>query len=153
MNKTLKAVVFWAVITVSAFLLWQAVKAKPADQNAEEISYSRFLSQVADGQVSKVVIAGRMVSGYDSKGGNFRVIAPPNQSAMLETLQQHGVEIWFRETSEQGWTSWILNLLPLVLLAAVWFFMIRQMQTANRVRSAREGQFPPPTDSPTRFAP
>ena len=51
MNRTIKAVIFWAVIVVSAFLLWQQVRTsvdKPAGQ-VSEISYSAFLSQVAAG--------------------------------------------------------------------------------------------------------
>ena len=128
MNKTIKTLIFWATIFVSAFLLWQVVRAGNGAAQLPEISYSSFLSQVADGKVSKVTIAGSVVRGYDSNGGSFRVIAPPNQSAMLETLQQHGVEIWFRESREQGWPGWVLNLAPLVLLAALWFFMIRQIQ-------------------------
>jgi hypothetical protein len=33
MNPTFKTLVFWLVILVSAFLLWQVVKANPSDQN------------------------------------------------------------------------------------------------------------------------
>jgi cell division protease FtsH len=149
MAGTAKTVLFWLVIVVSAYLLWQVVKANPANQNTPEISYSRFLAQVAEGQVTKVTIAGSVVRGYDSKGGSFRVIAPQNQSAMLDALQQHGVDIWFRESPEQGWPTWLLNLAPLVLLAALWFFMIRQMQ-AKRSRL----QIPTPSpDAPTRYGP
>ena len=152
MNKTAKALSFWLVIAVSAYLLWQVVKTNPSDQRIPEISYSSFLPQVADGQVIKVTIAGSVVRGYDHKGGSFRVIAPPNQTAMLDVLQQHGVEIWFRESSEQGWPNWVLNLAPLVLLAALWFFMIRQMQRSNRLRAG--GQTPiPQSDSQPRFGP
>ena len=152
MGRTAKTVLFWLVIVVSAYLLWQVVKASPADQNAPEISYSRFLAQVTDGQVTKVTIAGSVVRGYDSKGGSFRVIAPLNQSAMVDVLQQHGVDIWFRESPEQGWPTWLLNLAPLVLLAALWFFMIRQMQKSNRLRAT--GQIPTPSpDAQTRFGP
>ena len=153
MGRTAKAVLFWLVIIVSAYLLWHVVKASPTDQNTPEISYSHFLAQVAEGQVTKVTIAGSVVRGYDSKGGSFRVIAPQNQSAMLDALQQHGVDIWFRESPEQGWPTWLLNLAPLVLLAALWFFMIRQMQTKrNGLRAT--GQTPAPSleDKP-RFGP
>jgi ATP-dependent Zn protease len=107
MGGTAKTVLFWLVIVVSAYLLWQVVRANPANQNTPEISYSRFLAQVAEGQVTKVTIAGSVVRGYDSKGGSFRVIAPQNQSAMLDALQQHGVDIWFRESPEQGWPTWL----------------------------------------------
>jgi cell division protease FtsH len=142
MNKVIKAIVFWMVIVVSAFLLWQTVRSGSPARAVSSISYSDFLTRVANGQVSTVTIAGSVVVGLDAKGSSFRVIAPANQTAMLDALQQHGVDIWFRETTEQGWPNWILNLAPLVLLAALWFFMIRQMQ------SRRSGGVEPPTHTP-----
>ena len=150
--NTAKTALFWLVIVVSAFLLWQVVRAGGTAQAVPEISYTEFLARVANGQVSKVTIAGSMVRGSDAKGGSFRVIAPSNQGAMIEGLQQHGVEIWFKEAPEQSWPSWILNLLPLVLLAALWFFMIRQMQSKRSM-----GQGPsvatPPREANPRFGP
>ena len=127
MNKVIKTAVFWLIIVVSAFLLWQTVKSRGPVRAVSEISYSDFLTRFANGRVSAVAIAGSVVNGVDAKG-SFRVIAPANQTAMLDALQQHGVDIWFKETSEQGWPNWILNVAPLVLLAALWFFVIRQMQ-------------------------
>jgi cell division protease FtsH len=152
MNSVIKTVVFWMVIVVSAFLLWQTVKSGGPARAVSEISYSDFLTRIANGQVSAVRIAGSVVNGADAKGGSFRVIAPPNQTAMLDTLQQHGVEIWFKEAPEQSWPNWILNLLPLVLLAAIWLFMIRQMQ---RKRSMGDGPSNPmpPQESKARFGP
>jgi cell division protease FtsH len=128
MNMTVRTVLFWAVIVVSAILLWQVVRTGSTAQPVPEISYSEFLTRVASGQVSRVTIAGSVVHGFDAKGGSFRVIAPSNQAAMLDALHQHGAEIWFKGVPEQSWPSWILNLLPLILLAALWFFMIRQIQ-------------------------
>ena len=137
---------------VSGFLLWQTVKSGRSGPSLAEISYSDFLARVASGQVSTVTVAGSVVRGYDSKGSSFRVVAPSNQSAMLEALQQHGVEIWFKEGPEQNWPTWIMNLAPLVLLGALWFFMIRQM---NRRRSACAGppNSTPPQESNPRFGP
>lgn len=152
MNSVVRTVVFWAVIVVSAVLLWQVVKTGSTAQAVPEISYTEFLARVASGQVSKVIIAGGVVRGFDAKGGNFRVIAPSNQAALLGVLQQHGVEVWFKETTDQTWPSWILNLLPLILLGALWLFMIRQMQ---RRRSGGDGP-PNPTslqEPKTRFGP
>ena len=155
MSSVAKTVIFWAVIIVSAFLLWQVVKGGPDNQRTPEISYSQFVSQVADGQISKVAITGSVVRGYDTKGGSFRVIAPPNQSMMLQTLEEHGVEVWFKETPEQGLPNWLLNLAPMVMLAALWFFMIRQMNRASRLRASAQ-PVPGstlPQDSQPRFGP
>ncbi|MBI1741147.1 MAG: ATP-dependent metallopeptidase FtsH/Yme1/Tma family protein [Acidobacteriales bacterium] len=149
---TAKTAVFWVVIVVSAFLLWQVVRSGGSAPADPEISYSAFLARIANGQVSKVTIAGSVVRGHDPKGASFRVIAPLNQSAMLDALQQHGVDIWFRESPEQGWPTWVLNLAPLVLLAALWFFMIRQMQKSNRLRATGQTSTPS-SDSRPRFGP
>ena len=144
---------FWLVIVVSAILLWQVTKSGGRSAPAvPEISYSEFLTRVASGQVSKVTVAGSLVHGFDPKGGTFLVYVPYNSSAMLEALQQHGVEIWFKGAPEQSWSTWTTNLAPLVLLAGLWFFMVRQMQ---RRRSVGEG--PPSSTSPQgsqpRFGP
>jgi cell division protease FtsH len=136
MNNTVKTVVFWMVIAGSALLLWQTVKSGGTSKAVTEISYSEFLAKVASGQVGSVTIAGCLVRGLDAKGGNFRVFVPANQTAMLEALQQHGVDIWFKETPEQTWPNWILNLAPLILIGALWFFMIRQMQTRRVAANA-----------------
>ena len=135
MNRTVKTLLFWVVIVLSAMLLWQVVRggANP-NRQAAEISYSDFLTRVAAGHVSSVRIAGNVVTGFDDKGNSFRLIAPSNQTPMMDALQQHGVEIWFRETSDQGWPAWLLNLAPLILLGALWFFMIRQMQMRSKVQ-------------------
>ena len=153
--RSMKAAIFWIVVLVSAFLLWQVVRAAPANRNTPEVSYSRFMSQVSNGQVSRVTISGREIRGLDDKGASFRVIAPPDQSAMIAALQQHGIEIWFRDSSAQDWPNWILNLAPLILLAALWFFMIRQMQMRSR-KSGAGSEFSTPSGSApsqSRFGP
>jgi cell division protease FtsH len=150
--NTAKTALFWLVIVVSAFLLWQVVKTGGTAQAVPEISYTEFFARVANGQVGKVTIAGSVVHGSDAKGGNFRVIAPSNQAAMVDALQQHGVEIWFKEASEQSWPNWILNLLPLVLLGALWFFMIRQMQRRRSGGDAPSNPTPLQESKP-RFGP
>jgi cell division protease FtsH len=135
MSSTAKAVIFWLTIIISAFLFWQTVRTGGSRPPAPEISYSEFLTRIANGQVSSVTIAGNEVRARDPKGSGFRVIAPPNQSAMLDALQEHGVEIWFKDQPAGNWPTWILNLAPLIMLAALWFFMIRQMQARSRKAS------------------
>ena len=129
MNSTAKTVVFWIVIAFSAFLLWKTVSAKPNVRGAPEISYSEFLSQVESGSVLRVTISQTQVDGLNRDNSPFRVTAPASQEGMLQTLHQKNVEIWFRDTPSGGWPATLMNLLPLLLLAALWFFMIRQMKS------------------------
>ena len=130
MNQTIKTVVFWCVIMLSAFLLWQVVKSGQNQQRTPEISYSEFLSQAEAGNVTRVVISGSVVNGSSRDGSSFRVTAPANQDAMVQTLRQKNVEVWFRNNGGNGSTAQLLGTwAPLILLAALWFFMIRQMQS------------------------
>jgi len=152
MSGTVKTAVFWAVIIVSAFLLWKVARGGGSVPVEPEISYSDFLGRVESGQVRKATITGSVVHGSDAKGGSFLVTAPSNQSAMLDVLKQHGVEIWFRRADEQSWRSWTLNVAPLVLLAALWFFMIRQMQKRRSGGDGSSGRTPPQSPPP-RFGP
>jgi cell division protease FtsH len=140
MNKNSKRVIFWLVILASAFVLWQAVRTNPRDKNVVEISYSHFLLQVADGHVTKVVIASNVIRGYDDKGNRFKVFGPANQSAMLDALQQRDVDIWFDELPAPTWGTWLMNLAPLILLGALWFFMIRQLRKSGRYALAAQTQ-------------
>jgi cell division protease FtsH len=123
-NATVKTFVFWLVICLSAFLSWQVVKARP-EQKIPEISYSAFLSQVEADNVAKVTVSKNQVNGTYRDKSSFTVIS---QEEMLQTLRQKNVEIWVRDASQGDWPTWLLNLAPLVLLAALWFFMIRQMK-------------------------
>ena len=56
MNSTVKTVVFWLVIVLSAFLLWQVMKAGSAGQKEKEVNFSQFLSDIDQGNVKEVTI-------------------------------------------------------------------------------------------------
>ncbi len=59
MNSTVKTVVFWLVIVLSAFLLWQVMKAGNAGQKDKDVTFSQFLTDVDQGTVKEVTITGR----------------------------------------------------------------------------------------------
>ncbi len=130
MNSTVKTVVFWLVIVLSAFLLWQVVKAGSTDQKDKQINFSQFLAEVEQGSVKEVTIIGQEVRGK-TQDGSFHTTAPANYPDMIKMLRDKGVSITIRDVSNGSWPSWLLNLAPLILLAALWFFMIRQMQTGG----------------------
>jgi cell division protease FtsH len=131
-NSTVKTVVFWLVIVLSAFLLWQVVKNSSGGQKDKEINLSQFMADVNQGNVSEVTINGQEVRGkYKNDKSQFHVTIPPNYPDVYKTLQDKGVQVNVRDISGGGWPSWLFNLAPIILLAALWFFMIRQMQTGG----------------------
>jgi len=132
-NSTVKTVVFWLVIVLSAFLLWQVMKAGSAGQKEKEVNFSQFLSDIDQGNVKEVTITGMEVRGkYRNDGSPFHTTAPVNYPDIYKMLRDKGVTMNIRDMSSGSWPLQLLGTwAPLILLAALWFFMIRQMQTGG----------------------
>ena len=131
MNSTVKTIIFWVVILISAVALWQVVKTANSGQKVQEINFSRFMSEVDQGTVKDVTLSGQEVKGKLADGSLFHLTAPANYPDMIKKLQDKNVSITVQDVSNSSW-GWLINLLaPLLLLAALWYFMIRQMQTGG----------------------
>jgi len=129
-NSTVKTVVFWLVIVLAGVLLWQVVKGANSGAKEREINYSEFMSLVDQSNVSEVTVLGSDVHGKLKDKTSFHVVVPPNYSEMYKPMRDHGVNITVKDANGGSYT-WLINLLPFVLLGALWFIMIRQMQTGG----------------------
>jgi cell division protease FtsH len=131
-NSTVKTVIFWLVIVVSAILLWQVVRSGSAAQKEQPINFSEFLTNVDQGNVSEVTINAQELRGKFKDGKAFNTTAPVNYPDMIKALRDKGVNINVRDVTNGSWPLQLLGTwAPLILLAALWFFMIRQMQTGG----------------------
>ncbi|HUI84546.1 MAG TPA: ATP-dependent zinc metalloprotease FtsH [Candidatus Binatia bacterium] len=132
MNSTVKTVVFWLVIVLSGVLLWQVVKGANSGPKERDITFSEFLSQVDQGNVTEVTMIGQEVRGkYKNDKAGFHTTAPASYPDMIKELRDKGVNITVKDAQGGGWPTWLLNLAPFILLGALWFIMIRQMQTGG----------------------
>jgi cell division protease FtsH len=132
-NSTVKQVVFWLIIILFGVVLWQIVwKAGQSGTKELAINMSEFRQKVLAGQVSEVTVNGPEVTGRLTDGKTtFHTTVPANYPDMYKDFWDKGVKVNVRDSSGAGWPAWLLNFAPLVLLAALWFFMIRQMQTGG----------------------
>jgi cell division protease FtsH len=78
--------------------------------------------------VAAITLSRNHVDGKYQDGGLFRAAVPASQEMMLQTLRQNKVEILVRDEPAGDKAASLLNFAPLVLLAALWFYMIRQMK-------------------------
>jgi len=131
-NSTVKTVIFWLVIVVSAILLWQVVRSGSSTQKEQPINFTEFLTNVDQGNVSEVTINAQEVRGKFKDGKAFNTTAPVSYPDMIKALRDKGVNINVRDVTNGSWPLQLLGTwAPLILLAALWFFMIRQMQTGG----------------------
>jgi cell division protease FtsH len=131
-NSTVKTVVFWLVIGLSALLLWQVIQAGRNTQKDKEINFSEFMTDVDQSKVREVTVNGMEVTGKYTDGSAFHTTAPANYPDMIKSLRDKGVVTKFRDVNNGSWPLQLLGTwAPLILLGALWFFMIRQMQTGG----------------------
>jgi cell division protease FtsH len=131
-NSTVKTVAFWLVIGLSALLLWQVIQAGRNGQKDKEVNFSQFTSDVDQGKVHDVLVDGMQLRGKYSDGSAFHTTVPANYPEMIKELHDKGVSMTFRDANSGSWPLQLLGTwAPLILLGALWFFMIRQMQTGG----------------------
>jgi len=133
-NSTVKTVLFWLLIGVSALLLWEVVKSARDGQKDQELSVTQFMGDVDQNNIRDIEVNGMEVHGHHRDGQQFHTTAPSNYFTpeMLKGLQGKGVGIKFRDINSGSIPLTLLGTwAPLILLGALWFFMIRQMQTGG----------------------
>jgi cell division protease FtsH len=131
-NSTVKTVLFWLLIVVSAALLWEVVKGARDSQKDKEINVTQFMSDVDSGNVRELTVNGMEVTGKYRDGSAFHTTAPVNYFTpeMLKSLQSKSINTKFRDINGGNW-AWLIQVVPIVLIGAVWIFMLRQMQTGG----------------------
>jgi cell division protease FtsH len=133
-NSTVKTVLFWLLIGVSALLLWEVVKSARDGQKDQELSVTQFMGDIDQNNIRDIEVNGMEVRGHHRDGSQFHTTAPANYFTpeMLKNLQGKGVGIKFRDVNSGSIPLTLLGTwAPLILLGALWFFMIRQMQTGG----------------------
>ena len=76
MNSTVKTVVFWVVIVLSAALLWTVIQNGRNSQKDVEVNFTQFMSNVDQGTVQEVTVDGMQVKGKKKDGSAFHTTAP-----------------------------------------------------------------------------
>jgi cell division protease FtsH len=127
-NSTAKTAVFWVAVFGSAVLLWMLFQKGTQGQKEQELTFSQFQSNVDDGKIAEVTVNGQEVRGKLTDGKVFHTTAPDKYPDMYKPLHDKGVNVTVKDLAAGTWSTWITTLGPFLLLAAFWFFMIRQMQ-------------------------
>jgi cell division protease FtsH len=121
------------VILVLIILAWNVFKTGATA--VEEITFSQFMDQVAQGHVQKVTLRGDEIRGaYAPSAGKrdaaFRTYAP-NYPKLVEDLREKGVGIEVMPMKDSTFVSALVMYGPLILLVAIWFVIMRQMQAGG----------------------
>ncbi|TKB28492.1 ATP-dependent metallopeptidase FtsH/Yme1/Tma family protein [Desulfopila sp. IMCC35006] len=131
MNTFYKNLSMWLVIGLTMILLFNLFN-KP-QSNVTSLTYSEFMSSVANKAINRVTISGDVLTGTLQDGKPFQTVYPPNDSELISILRQSGVDINVKETQKDSWLMTIfVSWFPMLLLIGVWVFFMRQMQGGGK---------------------
>ncbi len=138
MNSAARTILFWVFMICLAVLLWYMASTTGHSAKEQTPSYTEFLAQVERGNLQGDVtinvgpVTAEVVGEYREPAQKYSVTVDKEVlSSLTETLRSKGVPVRFKEVSRGEWWVVLGNLLPLLLLAALWVLMIRQMQAGG----------------------
>ncbi|MEO5938038.1 MAG: ATP-dependent zinc metalloprotease FtsH [Sphingomonas sp.] len=132
-NNWMKNLVIWVGILVALALVVSLIGERGAAAPGKSLSYSAFLNQVKQGTVSKVEIAGTVVSGTMKDKTTFRTNLPAmSDPQMMPALTAANVDVVAKPEEQASlWQYLLVQSLPFVLMLAIAFFVLRQMQKSS----------------------
>jgi cell division protease FtsH len=131
-DMNLRNLAIWAVIIVVAAGVYSVMTQSAKGVSGGEVTYSQLLKLIDTGHVKKAIIHGETVDAIDADGKTVSANTPYNQDELVKRLESQNADIQVKSTGGITPLGLLVNLLPVILIAAVWFFFMRQMQGGAR---------------------
>ena len=135
-QKSLRPLLFWAVIFMAGLLFYQILVG--GSQDTLDVTYSELVNQIKSGNVSKAIfiekeIKGEFKEAVTQKVNNreisskkFKSRIPFDDPDLVSLLEQKGVTV--EAQTSQHWGALLITALPWLILVFWMMFMLRQMQ-------------------------
>jgi len=125
-SEIAKNLLLWVVIALVLMMVFNNFG--PKQPSPLTVEYSKFINDVQQGQVRKVVIEGRTIKGTRHNGKDF-VTYNPGDAGLIGDLLKNNVEIVSRAPEQQSLLMQIfISWFPMLLLFGLLIFFMRQMQ-------------------------
>jgi len=132
-NSTVKTIMFWVFILVCLMLLWTVVQRGSSMGKAQELGYSDLLDKIEAQQLQDATIQGDEVHGHlkGAKDEFHTTISTNLVDSLTKELRAAKVNTNIKPPQNSILIPLLINIGPFVLLGAIWFFMLRQMQSGG----------------------
>jgi len=132
-NTPGKNLLVWAVIALvlaGVFQMFSNQDRSGLLGGQQPVAYSDFMANVSKGEISDVTVADQSIRGHYTDGRAFLSYIPDGADVVAQIeAKNKGVRISGMPRREPTIFDYMLQyLLPMVVLAGIWFFVMRQMQ-------------------------
>ncbi|MCA9731473.1 MAG: ATP-dependent metallopeptidase FtsH/Yme1/Tma family protein [Deferribacteres bacterium] len=136
-SKATRTLAFWLFIFIIS--IWLTMQLGQGESPRKKINYSEFLTLLEKKEISRCTIEGMELTGELKEPRDFQndgrqythIMVMLSEEIPIETankwIADYSIELEFKERA-LDWGSYMLNLLPWILLAGFWIFFLRRMQ-------------------------
>jgi ATP-dependent metalloprotease FtsH len=120
------------VILGGAFLLYQLFSNK-GGKAEKQLSYAELYQKITDGEVKKATIKDHSIKGELKSNENFTTELSNQfvQRDIANKMTENKIPFDFDPESSSQWILGLISYAPLLIIIALWIFMMRQMQSGG----------------------
>ena len=124
-------IAFWLVLFLLIVVLFNVFSSGTSSLQSREISYSDFVASVERGEVATVILDGENIR---VKGGDNveYVTVRPADTNVTDLLIANQVVVRAEKQEQSLFQSFIMSILPFLLLIGVWIYFMNRMQGGGR---------------------
>ena len=124
-----RSLFIWLLIGIMMILLFNVLSSPKKME--QEIIFSEFMTRLEAGEVEDVTIKGSVLTGQLKGGKEFKTYTAEYPD-LVKVLRTNNVKITVKPEEQNPW-YWNLFFSwgPIIFLAAIWIFFMRQMQTGG----------------------
>ncbi len=138
-RKATRTLTFWLIIIIVS--IWISQRFGYEEKGAPEIPYTQFVQHLENKEISEAIVEDKefrgklknevtqIIDGKQISYNRFKVTlpeSPKGETAALWTTE-YGIQLEFKQLSHDWWT-YVFNILPWILFAVFWVFILRRMQ-------------------------
>lgn len=125
-------IAFWVVLFLLVLALFNMFTGGSSTvTQSNEVSYSDFVRSVESDEVNAVTLDGEQIRFVGNDGQTYSVIKPAD-AQITQLLIDNNVTVRAEQQQQSGFQTFILSLLPFLLLIGVWVYFMNRMQGGGR---------------------
>ena len=123
-------IAFWVVLFLLILALFNLFGGSGNSLQSREISYSEFVAAVSDGSVNNVTLDGEQVRFR--RGNEDFITIKPEDAEVTDLLIENEIPVRAEQQQQSGFQTFLVSLLPFLLLIGVWVFFMNRMQGGGK---------------------
>ena len=124
-------IAFWVVLFLLILALFNLFSGSGGTMQSREISYSEFVTSVQNDEVGQVTLDGEQVRFRGADGQDY-VTIKPEDAEITRLLIENKVPVKAEQQQQSGFQTFLVSLLPFLLLIGVWVYFMNRMQGGGK---------------------